>query len=297
MVDDKATGATLRLGLSDDAFGYSLQGDGLTPEIIGVLDQLIVDVGEGGVEVPVATAAPVLVFDGDGNDVDGSPDASDGSELSFDGFEIGVLVDPGSYEIAALGTPLNLSFEAGWASPLNVAGHTVFTRPDRPAFGDGLVVFLRPHVLADPHLPQATEVIWPLDDIEGWLDEIVDGIATTSPRHVEIGGRDSVYFEAEITDPAVCGSASFCVGFIANTVKPGPQNGGEGVISGWGFVPGLHHRIWWIDQGTEAPLVIVAVTPTSDRTSQAEVDALLDTLIIGDPQPHPVPFEESGLTG
>jgi hypothetical protein len=41
--------------------------------------------------------------------------------------------------------------------------------------------------------------------------------------------------------------------------------------------------------------VIIAATPSDDRTFQATADALLDTLVIGDPAPHPVPFEESGV--
>jgi hypothetical protein len=139
---------------------------------------------------------------------------------------------------------------------------------------------------------------WPLDDIEGWLDNIVDGIVVTDPQQVTIGGRDSVYFEAEITDPAaVCGTASFCAGFVANTHTPGPEFGGEGVISGWPFMPGFHDRIWGIDQGTEAPLVIIAQTASTDRDFQPTADSLLDTLTIGDPQPHPIPFQESGLPG
>jgi len=83
MLDDEATSATPRLGLSDDAFGYSLQGEGLTPAMIDVLD-------------------------------------------------IGAPLDAGSYEVTALVTPLTVSLEAGWISPLNIGGHTVFTSPTAP---------------------------------------------------------------------------------------------------------------------------------------------------------------------
>ncbi|HUF82976.1 MAG TPA: BMP family ABC transporter substrate-binding protein, partial [Acidimicrobiia bacterium] len=293
MLDDEATSAILRLGLSDGAFRYSLQGDGLTPEMIGILDQIVDDIGAGRIDVPVVTTSPTLLLDSDGNEIDGPADSgASGFEPGVDGFDASAPLDPGTYEIAALGTPLTLSFDAGWASPLNILGHTVFTRVDSKYPGDRSVTFVRPHALAEPAEPQAgvaTQDFWPLDDIDGWLDNIVAGVVTTDPQRVEIGGRGAVYFEAEVTDRAICGAFGHCVGFIANTVDE------WGGVSGWAFVPGFHQRIWWIDQGAEAPLVIIAATPSDDRSFQASADTLLDTLVIDDPEPHPVPFEESGI--
>lgn len=40
-------------------------------------------------------------------------------------------------------------------------------------------------------------------------DEVDDGIITADPQQVQIGRRDSIYFEAEIIDPAVWGTGSF----------------------------------------------------------------------------------------
>lgn len=50
---------------------------------------------------------------------------------------------------------------------------------------------------------------------------------------------------------------------------------------------GVHQRIWWIDGGAEAPLVIIAGTPGNDRSYQTKADELLDSLVIGEPQAHP----------
>ena len=33
-------------------------------------------------------------------------------------------------------------------------------------------------------------------DIEGWLDNLVDGIVTSGPEETEIGGMPAIYFEA-----------------------------------------------------------------------------------------------------
>ena len=44
----------LRLGVADEVWQYSQQGDGLTPEMIAVLDQIIDDIEAGRIEIPLA---------------------------------------------------------------------------------------------------------------------------------------------------------------------------------------------------------------------------------------------------
>jgi hypothetical protein len=122
---------------------------------------------------------------------------------------------------------------------------------------------------------------WPLDDIEGWAENIVDGIVTAGPERTQIGGRDAVYFEVEIASRDVCRSDDFCIGFVISTID---EFGG---ISGWAFELGFHHRIWWVDGGDEPPVLIIAATASADRSFQVQADELLDALVIGDPQPHP----------
>jgi hypothetical protein len=143
---------------------------------------------------------------------------------------------------------------------------------------------LRPTVLADPTQPGApvdAQVDWPLDDIDGWLDNLVDGIVTEGSESTRIGGRDAVYFEVEITDDRVCGSSDYCAGFVINTFD-------DNSISGWAFEPGFHQRVWWVDGGDHEPLLIIAGTQSTDLSFQETADQLLSTLTIGDPQPHPV---------
>jgi hypothetical protein len=93
------------------------------------------------------------------------------------------------------------------------------------------------------------------------------------------------YFETEVTDPEVCGPFSHCVGFIINAFL------GPSYVSAWSFTPGFHHRIWWVDGGDQPPLAIIAGTSSDDRSGQVQADALLDSLVIGEPGPHPVETE------
>ncbi len=278
----------LRLGAADEVWRYSQQGDGLTPEMIGVLDQIVDDLEAGRIEIPLVPTVPILLLDPDGNEIDGPEDVPDEFfEPGVDG--LGGPIEPGTIEITALGTPLTLTFDDGWMSPLNVLGHTIVGGQDSDVVGD--VTFLRPHLLTDPTQPGAAvgaQVPWPLDDIEGWLDNLIDGIVTGGPEQVQIGGRDAVYFEAEITDRDVCGDFGYCAGFLVNTIDE------QGNISGWAFQPTVHQQVWWVDQGDEPPLVIIVTTPSGRPDFENRAAELLDTLVIGEPAPHPIPFEESG---
>jgi basic membrane lipoprotein Med (substrate-binding protein (PBP1-ABC) superfamily)/DNA-binding SARP family transcriptional activator len=278
----------LRLGGADGVWQYSQQGDGLTPEMIGVLDQIVDDIAARRLEIPLTPTEPILLLDRDGNEVDGPEGLDELFEPGVDG--LGGPIEPGTVEITALGTPLTLTFDSGWQVPLNAAGHTVVVSTDPDVVGD--VNFLRPHLLTDPTQPGAAVGVqdaWPLDDIEGWLGNVIDGIVTAGPERVQIGGRDAVYFEAEITDRAVCGNFGYCAGFFVNTIDE------QGNISGWAFQPGVHQQIWWVDQDDEPPLAIIVVTPSADRSFEQQAATLLDALVIGDPEPHPVPYEESGI--
>ena len=278
----------LRLGLADDVWRYSQQGDGLTPEMIAILDQTIDDIGAGRIEIPFVSTGQVLLLDGDGNEIDGPEDVDDFFEPGVDGLDGPIEAD--TIEVVALGTPLTLSFDDGWRAPLNMPGHTIVADLEPGVVGD--VTFLRPHLLTDPTQPGAAlgaQVAWPLDDIEGWLDNLIAGIVTAGPSRVQVGGRDAVYFEAEVTDPAICGTVGYCAGFVVNTID------GAGRISGWAFQAGDHQQVWWVDQDNEPPLVIVVTTPSTERAFQSRAAELLDTLVIGDPEPHPIPYEDAGI--
>ncbi len=288
ILDGGDKGTLLRLGVGDEGIVFSTQGDGLTPEIVESLDQSIADITAGRAAISLVPSGEVLRLDVAGDEAPTA--ANDGidpsSESTSDGLAEFTAATPGDYELGTTGTPVSLTVGDNWIVFDHLPGHTAFGSPDSAQPGDLDVVFLRPQVLADPTQPWAaleTQTPWPLGDVEGWLDTVVDGVVTHGPERTEIGGRSALYFEAEVADVDVCGSSGFCVAFLVNTVF---ENGG---VSGATFELGLHRRVWWIDGGDDGPLVILAGTPRNDRSFQAKADELLATVVIGDPQPHPAP--------
>ncbi len=149
MLDSDAR-TDLRLGMADDVWSYSEQGDGLTPEMIAVLDRTMDEIRSGRVEVPLVPTEPILLLDPDGNEIDGPEDVdAEFFEPGVDG--LGAPIEPGTIEIAALGTPLTLTFDDRWQAPWNIPGYTVFAGRSTDYNGD--VTFVRPHFLADPAQP------------------------------------------------------------------------------------------------------------------------------------------------
>ena len=82
----------MRLGGADDVWHYSEHGDGLTPEMIAVLDQTIADIGAGRIEIPIDPTGPVLLLDAAGNEIDGPEDVDDFFEPGVD--ELGGPIEP-----------------------------------------------------------------------------------------------------------------------------------------------------------------------------------------------------------
>jgi hypothetical protein len=258
--------------------------------MVARLDEIMAGIADGRIEVPTTPTGLVLTFDVLGNEVDRSvleEETFGAAPVGVDGLAQYAAIEPGTYKLGSLGTPVTITIDGDWWVQPNIAGHTVFSHPDSSSTGDRDAVLLRPTFIADPTQPGAPvdeQVAWSLDDIDGWLDEVVDGIVTSEPEATQFGGRDAVYFEVEITNEDVCGTSGYCAGFIINTID-------DDGISGWSFEPGFHQRVWWVDGGDHEPLVIIASTPSDDSglSFQSDADQLLGTIQIGDPQPHPVP--------
>lgn len=189
-------------------------------------------------------------------------------------------VAAGSYRVDTLGTPFSLTVDDGWWVQPNSSAHTVFTDPASVGPGDRDVVFLRPTGLVDPQQPQAARVAqvgWPLDDIEGWLEELIAGVVTGEPTTAMLGGRSAVRFEVRLDSDAVCGPEPYCVGFITNHS-----------VNGFEFE--LNHRyvIYWVDQQAAPPVVVILGIPDGRESFEARADSLLETVAFGEPQPHPI---------
>lgn len=295
MLDDESDGSSApigRLGLADDAFAYSLQGDGLTPDIAAALDRSIDDIVTGRVDIPSRPVGAVIFVDDEGREIERPEDLADREpELGVDGLMLGATIAEGRYDISALGTPVTLTFDDGWLAVENALGETAFARSTVEGTHGRAVLFMRPHVLADPTRPAAPpelQQLRPAQSMETWLDDLIDGVVTSGPERRTIGGRESIYFEAEITDPTICGASDYCVAFMLNAIDD------EGAISGRSFWFGVHHRVWWVDQGDEPPVVIVVAAPSIDPDFP-EADDLLATLDFGETRPHPIAFADSGI--
>lgn len=227
--------------------------------------------------MPTVPTGSTLTVDYQGNEIT--------APRGIDGLDLRVAIEPGTYRVEALGVPYTITLGPEWWVLDNIAGATGFANPDSRRHGDREVWISRPTLLADPAQPEADvqdQVWWPLDDIEGWLEVLVDGIVTRGPEQIDVGGRSAIYFEAEVTDPDVCGPFQHCAGFVINTFL-GPSS-----VSAWAFEPGVHHRVWWIDGGEHPPLVIIAANLAATPDFDASVDALLEGLEIGEFGPHPV---------
>lgn len=200
-------------------------------------------------------------------------------------------VEPGTYDVDNLGTPFSVTLEGDWWVQPNIPGHIVFSDPASLAPGDKDVAIFRVNFLADPLQPQAAldeQDVWPVDDIQGWLDNVIDGVILSEPTEVELGGRTALYFEAAV-EADICPDAStnsYCVGFVINTAESASS------LSGWAFEPGTYQRIYWIDEGDEAPIVIIIGTNVGFDDFVAPAEALLDTIQFGETQPHPSPQAE-----
>lgn len=277
MLSGGPTGVAFELGVADDGFKYSTQGDGLTPDIINRLDKAIQQIAAGAVTIPTVSDGPTLTL------------ALNGDEIvvptGVDGFELNTQVLAGTYELEALGTPFSLTLDSGWTIVQNIPGAVGFTPTGAGSAGllSDQVWFFRPTILGDPSQPGADVgdmVFWPLDDIEGWLDALIDGIVSGGPETTRFGGQPALYFEADVEEK-VCGPFSHCAGFVINTFL-GPSQ-----VSAWAFEPGAQDRVWWVDGGEHEPFVVIVRGQPGDTDFREWADVLLDSLRIGEHLPHP----------
>lgn len=293
LLADGPAGEAASLGLAEGGYDYSTRGDAMPPEVIATLDRFMADVAEGRIRVPVIPEGPVLILDDDGGEIEGVPPTIFAESADF---ETSGPIEPDTYELSALGTPLAITLEGkGWFVDVSSLGHTMISQPQPP--GQGGFVFLRPTVFANPTDPTAivsfadlwsAEEMDGLDGFEEWLELLPLGIVSVSPSRTEVSGHEAVYFEAAIDAEFGCGMEGFCAGFLINTMSAHE-------ISGWSFERGFYSRVWVVDGGEYPPLVIIVVTPENDRTFETVAAEVLETLVIGDPQPHPLGPDDRGF--
>jgi hypothetical protein len=59
-------------------------------------------------------------------------------------------------------------------------------------------------------------------------------------------------------------------------------------ITGWTFEPDRDERVWVVDGGDHQPLVLVAGGSPNAPDQRSAAEAVVASMVIGDPGPHPV---------
>lgn len=179
-------------------------------------------------------------------------------------------VPEGMWRVESLGTPFDIDIEGDWWVQPNEPGWAVFTDPDSSGPGDRDVVFIRPTAISDPTDPSATGEDWPVDDIEGWLEAIIDGVVVTEPVDAEIGGAEGIVFEVEL-------AGSQRVEFVENSD-----------VSGKTFDPSYRYIVYWLDQGEHEPIAIIVGARNFAIDDWAlAAESLLANVTFDEPAPHP----------
>lgn len=256
----------------------------------------VLDAAAEPTEAPAATAEPepteppaATSDDPDDSAMEDSPAFDANAELLRGQFR---PIEPGAYRIDTLGTPFSATFPDGWFVQPNADAFVAFSHPDSMGPGDRDIAILRPNALADAHQPFATadeQAGEPVDtDINDWLSRLPDDILASGPEQTTLGGADAVTFEVEV-DPSLCG-LEFCIGFATNRL-----------INSLAWEPGIRYRVYWVDQGDEAPIAISI--GRHDEGFGQMIDDLLASMVFGDPQPDPIdvpdgaPVWEYGFNG
>lgn len=193
-------------------------------------------------------------------------------------------VPSGPYLVETLGTPFSLTVGEDWFVQINSDAGAVLTDPASNGPGDRDVVFLRPTELSDPAAPSARvwqQELWPVDDLEGWLENVVDGVVVSEVRETSLGGAHALTFDLEIAEDFDCGMA-FCALFV--------DVGGR---NGLTLFRDFDDRVWWLDQGQYEPIAVVVGADPSEAGFFDTAESLLSTVAFGPPAPHPMQETES----
>lgn len=204
-------------------------------------------------------------------------------------------IDPGTYRVDTVGTPLSITVGGGiWVQP-NSDAFFVLSAANSQGPNDRDLVFLRVTDLADPTNPGAPpeeQEGWPAADLEGWIAALTPDIEVTEPEPTTAGGLDALRFDVSLADSAECMPNPFfsCIGLATNRLVNGKE-----------ITPGATLRVWWVDQGDESPLMVVAgIARDSNSGWWDTVDEMMATLAFGDIAPNPIPEGDllaAGLAG
>lgn len=191
-------------------------------------------------------------------------------------------LEAGTYRTGSLGTPVSFTNEEALMVQHNIEGLLVLTDIASRAPDDRDLVFMRVKALSDPTEPNAPfeeQDLWPADDLLGWLESVDEAVVASEPVETTVNGLDAITVDLELAEGVECGFLpGECVGFVIYD-----RFGGKSLNVG------AQYRIWLVEQGEEAPLLILAgISRPEDASWFPRADAVLDTIAFGDVSPHPV---------
>lgn len=178
------------------------------------------------------------------------------------------LVQPGTYTSANVGTMLEFTLDDGWWVQPNFPGWLVLSAIDSFGPGDrGVAIRTGLDSIVPTHRAGvAGEAI--SIDLATWADGSPPaGIEVTSSGETEVGGAAGMFIDFTIGLDVACDKAEPCEYAV---VFDGPYPPDS-------FRKGYHHRLWYLTEGVNEPVTILAVTP--DPSWLAVVDELTETMI------------------
>ena len=185
--------------------------------------------------------------------------------------------------IPDMGTSVEITFDIE-TDTFEVIGLTAVGRAGATTPVDSGLVFSRPTGFASADI-RGNSFAVPLftETLETWFTHPEVNISSQSDTTV--GGFDATVtdFTIERADTSLqdCGPPPLdqCI-FFAST--PAPNDGSITVAR-----TGIQARLWEVDQGEHASLLIFAAANPDDDEWLVTVDAAMETIVLGDPQPAP----------
>jgi hypothetical protein len=193
-----------------------------------------------------------------------------------------VILDPGTYEIDALGTPLTLTLTEHWRLDYEGPGNISLTRPDAELEALLPVVSVhRPFGFADPTLAGfGGSGGWFMQDLSEWIDAVPQ-IVVLDSGDITVGDRLARWWDIDV-DPSLGPTISGCEpGSCVRFMWSGSHNN---------LVARDLERIRWYEiPDPQGPIVVFVSTNDADfEEITSATDELLRTAVVGPSKPNPI---------
>lgn len=194
---------------------------------------------------------------------------------------VGVL-GPGTHRVGTIGVPVTFDLSFQWWVERIDPGRILLADPVTGVEGTGArrqLTLVRPTALADPSdlsggVP--AEGGWALDDIDGWLNRVEQGVSVSEVSPTTVSGYPAMRFVVRLDDAYPCGPRT-CASLLSS------RGSGELELS-----RGTDWLVWWVDLGPDVePLALVAAT-SGNEGFRRTLDEIVGSIVLGEPQPHPI---------